>query len=444
MAETVEIALCLNGEERRLTVRRDQRLLDLLRDDLYLTGAKEGCGKGECGSCTVIVDGRPVDSCLMLAYQADGAVVETIEGLGDAGALHPLQEAFVDSGASQCGACIPGAILAAKVLLEQVPSPTEEETRAALAGNLCRCTGYTKMLDAVDRVAGHLPQPPPRTPPAPLAPPDWRPRSLHRALELLAERPTLRPIAGGTDLLVRAQDGRVDASETFDVCGIPELHGIEERGDSLWIGAGATHAQLLASPLVARYVPALAQAAAVIGGPQVRSRGTLGGNLANASPAADTVPPLLAADAVVDLASRDGRRELALGDFLVGPGSCARAPFELIVGVRVPRRDGVRGLFLRLGQRRAQAISKVSLALSLVGSVDRPGWVRVALGAVAPTVIRAHAAEQCLLEGGASALERARDAVRREVRPIDDIRSTAEYRREMAAVLLSRGLRALS
>jgi xanthine dehydrogenase iron-sulfur cluster and FAD-binding subunit A len=444
VAERIEIALRLNGEVRMLAVRRDQRLLDLLRDQAHLTGAKEGCGKGECGACTVIVDGRPVDSCLMLAYQADGAVVETIEGLGTPDALHPLQEAFVDSGASQCGACIPGAILAAKALLEQVPSPTEEQARAALAGNLCRCTGYTKMLDAVGRVAGRLPPPPPRTPPVALAPPAWRPRSLGQAFDLLAERPALRPIAGGTDLLVRAKDARVDAALTFDLGAIPELRGIEERGDSLWIGAGVTHAELLTSPLVARYVPALSQAAAVIGGAQVRSRGTLGGNLANASPAADTVPPLLAADAVVGLASRDGCRELALGDFLVGPGSSALAPAELIVGVRVPRRDGVRGLFLRLGQRRAQAISKVSLALCLVGSVERPAWVRVALGAVAPTVVRARRAEQCLLEGGASALDRAREAVRGEVRPIDDIRSTAEYRREMAAVLLTRGLRALS
>ena len=153
MAETIDISLDVNGHPRRLRVRTDQRLLDVVRDDLRLTGAKEGCGKGECGACTVIVDGRAVDSCLMLAFQADGSSVETIEGLAEAGVLHPLQDAFVEEGGAQCGICIPGMILAGKALLDGKPNPSPEAIRQGLAGNLCRCTGYTKILEAVELAA---------------------------------------------------------------------------------------------------------------------------------------------------------------------------------------------------------------------------------------------------------------------------------------------------
>ena len=152
MAELVDVALSINRKAVRRKVRTDQRLLDVLREDLRLTGAKEGCGKGECGACTVLVDGHAVDSCLMMAYQADGAAIETIEGLSD-GALHPLQEAFIDQGGVQCGICIPGMIMAAKALVDERPEATAEDVRQGLAGNLCRCTGYTKIIDAV-RQAG--------------------------------------------------------------------------------------------------------------------------------------------------------------------------------------------------------------------------------------------------------------------------------------------------
>jgi len=150
VAELVDVALSVNRKAFRRKVRTDQRLLDVLREDLRLTGAKEGCGKGECGACTVLVDGHAVDSCLMMAYQADGAAIETIEGLSD-GALHPLQESFIDQGGVQCGICIPGMIMAAKALVDERPEATAEDVRQGLAGNLCRCTGYQNIVEAVER-----------------------------------------------------------------------------------------------------------------------------------------------------------------------------------------------------------------------------------------------------------------------------------------------------
>ena len=143
----------VNGESVEVLVQPYETLLDALREGLELTGPKEGCGTGDCGACTVHLDGQPVASCLVLAMQARGRSVLTIEGLGKQGALHPLQDAFVRHGVPQCGFCIPGVLMAAAALLAETPHPTEDEIRYGIAGNLCRCTGYTKMLAAIDEAA---------------------------------------------------------------------------------------------------------------------------------------------------------------------------------------------------------------------------------------------------------------------------------------------------
>ena len=152
-----QILNCLvNDEAVEVLVQPYVTLLDALREDLGLTGPKEGCGTGDCGACTVHLDGQPVASCLMLAMQARGRAVRTIEGLGGADALHPLQEAFVRLGVPQCGFCIPGVLMAAAAVLAENPRPSQEEIRYGIAGNLCRCTGYTTMLAAITEVAGTL------------------------------------------------------------------------------------------------------------------------------------------------------------------------------------------------------------------------------------------------------------------------------------------------
>jgi len=150
------IELTINGKKRKVETTTSTRLLDLLRDDLHLTGTKEGCGKGECGACTVIMNDELVASCLILAPQADGAVITTIEGIGDGENLDPIQEAFIETGAVQCGFCTPGMILAAKKLLEENSHPDEEEIKRSISGNLCRCTGYQKIFDAI-KLAGDRP-----------------------------------------------------------------------------------------------------------------------------------------------------------------------------------------------------------------------------------------------------------------------------------------------
>lgn len=152
----VHVTTKINGDTTEYLCDPEETLLDVLRDRLGLTGAKEGCGTGDCGACSVTVDGRLVCSCLMLGAEADGSEIDTIEGMADGEKLHPLQQKFLEHAALQCGICTPGILVAAKSLLEKNPSPTEEEARYWLAGNLCRCTGYDKIIRAVMDAADEM------------------------------------------------------------------------------------------------------------------------------------------------------------------------------------------------------------------------------------------------------------------------------------------------
>jgi len=158
MAEAIEAAVTLrvNGQDFRIDVEPRRTLLDVLRRDLGLTGAKEGCDEGACGACTVLLDGKPIYSCLLLAIECEGREIETIEGLSKEGKLHPIQEAFIEQDALQCGFCTPGQILSVKALLEQNPDPTEEEVKRAVSGNLCRCGAYPNIIRAALAAAKKL------------------------------------------------------------------------------------------------------------------------------------------------------------------------------------------------------------------------------------------------------------------------------------------------
>jgi aerobic carbon-monoxide dehydrogenase small subunit len=153
----IQVSFTINGQVVNLNSAPNRSLLDVLREDLGLTGAKDSCGgEGECGACTVILDGVAVNACLVLIGQVEGCLLETIEGLAVDGDLHPLQTAFVEAGAVQCGYCTPGAILASKALLQNNPTPSEAEIREGLSGNLCRCTGYVKIIDAVRQASQEM------------------------------------------------------------------------------------------------------------------------------------------------------------------------------------------------------------------------------------------------------------------------------------------------
>lgn len=152
----IHVKTMVNGDPAEFLCDPRETLLDCLRDKLHLTGAKEGCGTGDCGACTVTVDGKPVCSCLMLGAEAEGKDIGTVEGIANGEALHPLQQKFIEYAALQCGICTPGILVAAKALLEENPDPTEEQVRFWLAGNLCRCTGYDKIIRAVMDTAAEM------------------------------------------------------------------------------------------------------------------------------------------------------------------------------------------------------------------------------------------------------------------------------------------------
>ena len=264
-----------------------------------------------------------------------------------------------------------------------------------------------------------------------------QPKSLADALRMLRDEGPLVPMAGCTDLYVSLNFGSLKDTRFLNLWALDRLRAIELRGDLLCIGALATHTALIRSPLVRRRLPMLAAAAREVGGVQIQNRGTLGGNVANASPAGDTLPVLAAAEAVVVLRSAAETRRVPFTTFYTGYRQSVRRPDELIVGFEIPAVHG-RQWFRKVGTRAAQAISKIVIAgvAPSTGSGQAGGTVRIALGSVAPTVIRATRTEQALA-GGAS-LADAQRMLEQEIAPIDDIRSTAEYRRCVASNLLAR------
>jgi xanthine dehydrogenase small subunit len=261
------------------------------------------------------------------------------------------------------------------------------------------------------------------------------PKSLADALKMLRDEEPLTPMAGCTDLYVALNFGTLKDTRFLNLWRLQALRTIEIRGDLLCIGALATHTDVIRSPLVGRRIPMLAAASREVGGVQIQNRGTLGGNIANASPAGDTLPVLAAADATVVLKSADGTRRVPFSAFYTGYRATVRRPDELITSVEIPVLRG-RQWFRKVGTRAAQAISKVVIAARLEPAKGSgPPIVRVAFGSVAPTVVRATRTEAALAAG--HSLEAALALLAGEIAPIDDIRSTAVYRRRVAANLLT-------
>lgn len=279
-----------------------------------------------------------------------------------------------------------------------------------------------------------------------IEPPLSAPRSLAEAYDLMGEA-VWRPIAGGTDLMVQLTGELGEPPERLiDLWRIEELRGIAHTGDAITIGALTTYTELRHSPIVAEFLPALTEAAATIGAVQIQNRGTIGGNVANASPAGDTLPIWLATDAEIVLGSTRGERAVPAAEFWPAYRRTVRADDELVLAIRVPLPIDRQVRFRKVGTRRAQAISKVVMSLAF-RSADSPTspWtdVRVALGSVAATPIRARATEASL-EGAipdAMTADRAVAALVGEITPIDDVRSTADYRRTVAGRVLQRLIR---
>jgi carbon-monoxide dehydrogenase small subunit/xanthine dehydrogenase small subunit len=450
--------MTVNGSVRTADVPPMKILLAVLREDLGLKGSKEGCGEGECGACSVLMDGNLVNACCIPAIQAAGREILTIEGLGQGaeGAKSPdtLQEAFVEEGAVHCGFCTPGMVIAARGLLEKNPLPTERDVKVALSGNLCRCTGYEKIYRAVDRAVerGYPRDFAPRKNPCagegPLFSAEeerdfFAPADLAEALRILEANPDLTLLAGTTDIAPDMKNGKAAPTRGMDIFRLEELHGLERRKGHLRIGACATNGEILASPTARRFFPALVEASSRSGAPAIQNRATIGGNIVTASGAADLPVILHALDASVVLASARGERRMPLEEFVVAYRRTAREPGELLKEILLPLPlPGSRQAFYKRGSRKALTLSRVSLGLCLLLEDNRIARFRLAAGSMSPIPIRLKRTEAALTgrEMSPETVELAGRLASEEISP----RKSSDYRRAITANLVRRFFREAS
>ena len=441
------VSFTLNGGRVTSAAAAMARLLDVLRDEFDLTGAKEGCGEGECGACTVLLDGDPVCACLVPLGQVEGRTVLSVEGLARGAELAPVQRALLDGGGIQCGACTPGVALSAQAHLERCAQPTRSSVDEALAGNICRCTGYERITRSVlaaaqceDRCAKSGPDASPSDAPAGAA--------IEEDLSA-ADLSKKILIAGGTDLLAAgpaAWDRFRAGGEVLDLSKMRDLRGIGLVAERVEIGAAVTFAELRRHPLVREHLPMLAQVAGLIGSHQIQNRATIGGNMANASPAGDSLPVLLALGAEVVIGDGENERCVPYAQFHTGYRQTVLTAGELILRLSLPLPGEGQHWFLRkVGTRAAQAISKVLLAACFELRDGIVVGARLAAGSVAATpVLLDQAAAVCIGQRPQEELaRRAATQARLEVKPMDDLRSSARYRSHVLGRLVRRGIMSL-
>jgi xanthine dehydrogenase small subunit len=464
------VSFVLNGETVRVDGEIDHHttLLQWLRAR-GLTGSKEGCAEGECGACAVALL-RPaagggarfnaVNSCLLPLPALHGQSILSIEGIaGAGGAPHPVQRMMAAAGGSQCGYCTPGFVVS--LACEYYRPGRDGYDPEAISGNLCRCTGYRPIVD----VARALPAPPAddprlamlRAPPPPLGAMDHastpaaagarfvRPVDLPSLLACLAETPEALAIAGGTDLMVYANQRYQRFPALISLEAVPELRRFEVAPHEITLGSALTLSEVeerVAPGAAAGELSMLHGLLPLFSSRLIRNRATLGGNLATASPIGDGLPALLALDAELTLASAaGGARRIALVDFFLGYRQTALLPGEVIVAVHLPRPLAVWQRFYKVSKRVLDDISTVAAAFALDLSPDRRvRRLRAAFGGVAATPLRARAIEARAL--GRPWTRDLIDALMAELdglgTPLTDARGSAAYRRRMMGKLLEK------
>lgn len=458
----------LFGDELReiRTVDPTLTVLDWLRLEERRTGTKEGCAEGDCGACTVVVGKRdgdrvryePVNACIRFLATLDGCQLLTVEHLKAAdGALHPVQQAMVDCHGSQCGFCTPGFVMSLFALYRNDPAPGEDTIDTALAGNLCRCTGYAPIVAAGQRMyqlgapeadrfaaaeAGIAKRLAALEDEETVAVGDgprhfYAPATTAAFAALLLEHPDAAIVSGATDVGLWVTKQQRVLPAVIYTGRVRDLRGLRETADGFEIGAAVTYAEAI-GPLGRAY-PDLGELIRRIGAEQVRAVGTIGGNIANGSPIGDTPPALIAAGATLVLRRGDERRSLPLEDFFIAYGKQDRQPGEFVESVFLPKlRPGDRFRAYKITKRFDQDISAVCAAFRLRVEAGKVADIRIAFGGMAGTPKRAAATEAALLgqPWTEDVVRAALPLLQQDFTPLTDWRASAGYRAKVAANLL--------